>query len=157
MMWTKGAHQSAKFQTFMKFHQIRTLIGSFCWKYITFQLKSSEVITSHDTEEWCKIWVKVICCFKNDKNLVNFDPSTQSLKNLYFDWFLLYKVYNIWPKKYRGVIFHDTEEWCKIWRKTDLWFGKWHEEFDRFSPEHLKVSELALWRDPFVQSRKCMG
>ena len=23
-------------------------------------------------------------------------------------------------KKYRGVIFHDTEEWCKIWRKTDL-------------------------------------
>ena len=23
-------------------------------------------------------------------------------------------------KKYRGVIFHDTEGWCKIWRKTDL-------------------------------------
>ena len=23
-------------------------------------------------------------------------------------------------KKYIGVIFHDTEEWCKIWRKTDL-------------------------------------
>ena len=28
-------------------------------------------------------------------------------------------------KKYRGIILHDTEEWCKIWRKTDLWFGKW--------------------------------
>ena len=23
-------------------------------------------------------------------------------------------------KKYRGVIFHDTEESCKIWRKTDM-------------------------------------
>ena len=28
-------------------------------------------------------------------------------------------------EKYRSVIFHDTEEKCKIWRKTDLWFGKW--------------------------------
>ena len=53
-------------------------------------------------------------------------------------------------KKCTGVIFHDTEEWCKIWRKTDLWFGKWHEEFDKFSPEHFKVSKLALLWDPFV-------
>ena len=60
-------------------------------------------------------------------------------------------------RKYRGVIFHDTEESCKIWRKTDLWFGKWHEEFGKFSPEHLKVSKLGLWWDPFVQSRKCMS
>ena len=70
---------------------------------------------------------------------------------------------SFWPtyimfelKKYRGVIFHDTEEWCKIWRKTDLWFGKWHEEFGRSSPEHLKVSKLGLWWDPFIQSRKCI-
>ena len=25
-------------------------------------------------------------------------------------------------KKYRGLIFYDTGEWCKIWRKSDLWF-----------------------------------
>ena len=60
-------------------------------------------------------------------------------------------------KKYRGVIFHDTEEWCKIWRKTDLWFGKWHEEFGKFSPEHSKVSKLGLWWGPFVQSGKCIS
>ena len=71
---------------------------------------------------------------------------------------------SLWPKyimfelkKYRGVIFHDIEEWCNIWRKTDLWFGKWHEEFCEFSTEHLKTSKLELWRDPFVQSRKCMS
>ena len=60
-------------------------------------------------------------------------------------------------KKYRGIMFHDTEEWCKIWRKTNLWFGKWHEELGKFLPEHLKVSKLGLWWDPFVQSRKCIS
>ena len=60
-------------------------------------------------------------------------------------------------KKYRGVIFHDTEDWCKIWRKTELWFGKWHEEFGKFSPEHSKFSELGLWWDPFIQIKKCMS
>ena len=39
-------------------------------------------------------------------------------------------------KKYKGAMFHDTRVWCKIWRKADLWFGKWHEEFGKFSPEH---------------------
>ena len=60
-------------------------------------------------------------------------------------------------KKYRGVIVHDTEEWWKIWRKTNLWFGKWHEEFGEFSPQYLEVSKLGLWWDPFSQSRKCMS
>ena len=60
-------------------------------------------------------------------------------------------------KRYREVIFHDTKEWRKIWRKTYLWFGKRHEEFGKFSSEHLKVSKLELWRDSFVQSRKCMS
>ena len=59
-------------------------------------------------------------------------------------------------KKYRGFIFHGTEEWSKIWRKTDLWFRKWHEEFGKFSLEHSQVSKLKLWWDSFIQRRKCM-
>ena len=59
-------------------------------------------------------------------------------------------------KKYRGVISHDTEEWCNIWRKTDLLLGKWQEELGKFSPQHSKVSKLEFWWDPLVQSRKCM-
>ena len=58
---------------------------------------------------------------------------------------------SLWPKykmfelkKYRWVIFHDTEEWCKIWRKSDLGFEKWYEKFGKLSPEHLKVSKLGL-------------
>ena len=81
----------------------------------------------------------------------------ENLKNLLFNWLLWPKYIMFELKKYRGVMFHDTEKWCKIWRKTDLWFGKWHEEFGKFSPEHLKVSKLGLWWDPFVQSRKCMS
>ena len=55
------------------------------------------------------------CCFKNDKNLVNFDPSTQKLKN---NWTLICpfraNYITFYLKKYRGVICHDTEESCKI-------------------------------------------
>ena len=57
-------------------------------------------------------------------------------------------------KKYIGIMFHDTEESCKIWRKTDSLLRKWYEKFGKFSPEHLKVSKLVLLWDPFVQSRK---
>ena len=38
---------------------------------------------------------KTIYCFKNDKNLVNFHSSTQSLKNLHFDGSFSCKVYNV--------------------------------------------------------------
>ena len=39
-------------------------------------------------------------------------------------------------------MFHDTEEWCKVWRKTDSWFQKLHEEFGEFSHNHSKVAKF---------------
>ena len=50
----------------------------------------------------------------------------KSLKSLHFDSSLSCKVNSVWPKKYRWVIFHDTEEPSQIRRKMDLRFGKWH-------------------------------
>ena len=44
----------------------------------------------------------------------------------------------------RGVMCHDIEEWYKIWRGIDLSFQNWHDEFDEFWPEHLKVSEMFI-------------
>ena len=38
-----------------------------------------------------------------------------------------------------------------------LWFGKWHEKFEKFSPEQPTVSKLTLWWDTFIQSRKCIS
>ena len=40
---------------------------------------------------------------------------------------------------------------------TDLWFGKWHEEYGKVSPEHLKVSKLRFWWDPLIQSWNSMS
>ena len=40
---------------------------------------------------------------------------------------------------------------------TDLWFRKWHEECDKFPPEHLKVSKLGFWWDPLIPSWKSMS
>ena len=38
---------------------------------------------------------KLICCFKNDKSLVNFDLGTWNSQNFYSDWFLLCKVFKV--------------------------------------------------------------
>ena len=82
----------------------------------------------------------------------------KSLKILHFNGLLLAKACNVWAKKVQlGVIFHDARVWCKIWRKTDFWLGKWHDEFDKFPPEYIKFSKLELSLDPFIQSRKCMS
>ena len=45
------------------------------------------------------------------------------------------------PKKYRGIIFNETEEGYKIWRGIDVFFENWHKKFDKFWPEHSKVSK----------------
>ena len=88
---------------------------------------------------------KTICCFKNDRNLVNFNLSTQVSNIFTLTGPFRPKDITFDLKKSRGVTYHDNEEWCKIWRKTDLWFEKWHEEFGKVSPEHLEMSKLGLW------------
>ena len=66
----------------------------------------------------------------------------QNFKNLNFNELLLTEVYNVWAKKkYRGVMFDCAEDWCKIWRQTDLYFLIWHEEFWKFSSEHVRKSK----------------
>ena len=44
-------------------------------------------------------------------------------------------------KKNTGIIFHETEEGYKFWRGIDLSFQYWHKKFDKFWPEHSKVSK----------------
>ena len=137
----------------LKFHQICTLIGSSCWKYVKFQPKSIEDLSLIAMKIDAKCGGKLICCFKNDENFVNFHLRIRNSQNFYFQWFLLCKVYKTWPKKLQRsyILWHWRV--MQIW-KTGLWFWKWHDKYGRFSPEYLKVSELGIWWDPFIQSRK---
>ena len=37
---------------------------------------------------------------------------------------------------------YEIEERYKIWNRNDLPFQTWHEEFDKFWPEHSKTSKI---------------
>ena len=91
------------------------------------------------------------------KEFDKFDLSTRKSQKVSLKWALLSKVYIVELKKYRAVIFHETEEGYKVWRGIYLSFQNWHKEFDKFWPENSKVSKLELWWDLFVRSRKYMS
>ena len=85
---------------------------------------------------------KMNCPFKNDMmNLANFHQIIfVSLKivTLMRSFYLKYKMYEL--KIYRGVLRHDSEEWCKIQRGIDVSVQNW-QEFDKFCPDHSKISK----------------
>ena len=141
-----GQNEPIKVQSFklstghVKFYQVCTLIGSLKYKFLA---KKYRGVISHDPEDWCKIWRKTDLLFQKWQEFGEIWPEhSQVSKTCTFicSYCAKYLMFDL--KKYRGVIFHDTEGWCKIWRKTDLWFGKWHEEYGKFSPEQFKVSKL---------------
>ena len=56
------------------------------------------------------------------------------------------------PKEYRGVIFYNTEESCKVWHTKKWWetcrgigllFQNWHKEIDKFRFDHSKISKIS--------------
>ena len=107
------------------------------------ELKIYRGVMCNDTEEWWKIWRG------NDLFLRSWQ---KEFDEFWFENLKVSKIYTLmgcfWPKyimfeliKYRGVMFDGTEYWCKICK---LWFGKWHEQFDQFSPEHTTVTKLEL-------------
>ena len=82
MILTKAAQKSAKISG--KFQLFR-LISPNLYFGMLLLLKVCTVSAKKSTEELCLLILKIdakleqnpICCFKIDKNLVNFDPGTQ--------------------------------------------------------------------------------
>ena len=106
----------------VKFHQICTLINSL--KY-TILAKKYRGVISHDPEDWCKIWKKTYLLFQKWQEFGEIWPEhSKGYKTCTFTCSYCAKYLMFDLEKYRGVIFHDTEGWCKIWRKIDLWFRK---------------------------------
>ena len=76
MMFKKGAHQSAKFQTFDCSGEISpNLYIDRLLLLKVYKISAKKVLNSNAKSE-----EKTIFCFKNDKNWVNFDPSTKKSK-----------------------------------------------------------------------------
>ena len=141
MIWTKGAHQSAKFQTFDCSRKI-SLNLYFDIRFLmlkVYKILAKKVQRSYVLWPWRlmqnlkKNWSAVS---KTTRIWWNLNRAFESLKICTFIGSCCAKYLMLDLKKYRGVMFHDIEEQCKISRKTDLWFGKWHEEVGKFSPEH---------------------
>ena len=63
-----------------------------------------------------KIEEELACRFKVDmRNFTNFELSTRKSKKFVFYWFVVTKDQSLFQlQKYRGVIFHDTEELYKL-------------------------------------------
>ena len=105
MIFSKGVHHSATFQTFdcssevspnlyldrLPLIKVYKVPAKKVWRKYLMMPKSG-----------AKFEEKLIFCFKNNKNLVTF-ISPFCAKYITFDL-----------KKYRGVIYHDTKESCQI-------------------------------------------
>ena len=66
----------------------------------------------------------------------------ESLKIFHFNELLLSKVYIVWAKKIQMTYLSWNWIGIQIWRGIDLSFKNWHKEFDKFWPEHSKVSKI---------------
>ena len=73
----------------------------------------------HDNEERCRIWRGIDLSFQNwQEKFDEFWPEHSkvskrcTLMGCFWTKYIMFE-----PKKYRGFMFHDTEEWWEIWRK----------------------------------------
>ena len=92
-----------------------------------------------DTEEWLKIRRKTDLLLQMWQIFGELWPEHLKVSKLCtLNGSICAKYMTFDLKKYRGIILHDTVEWCKIWEKSDLWLRKWNEAFSKFLLEHLK-------------------
>ena len=139
--WLDKIHQIPH----IKFETIKQLFFNFASVFNAMRGKSDfRRFMCYGNEEWCKIWKGTDLSVQNGHDEINkfwLKHSKISKICSLMGWF--WPKYTMFkPKKYRAVMLDGTQDWYNVWRKTDLCFQKWHEEFGKFSPEYLKVSKL---------------
>ena len=115
------------------------------------------LVMSHYPGYLCKIWRKTDLLFQKWQEFGEFWPEHLKVSKICTfigSFCATYLMFNL--KKYRSSVSWHRRVMQNL-KKTDLWFGKWHEEYGKFSPEHLKASELWLWWNPLIQSRESMS
>ena len=119
-------------------------MGSYWAKYILFELKKNRGVIFHETEEGYKICRGINSTFQNwHKEFDKIWPKHSKVSKIFILMGSFWAKYILFElKKYRGIIFHKTEERYKIWRGIDLSLQNWHKEFDKIWLEHSKVSTI---------------
>ena len=128
MIWTKGPHQSAKFQTFDYSRKISpNLYFDRLLKVYRISAKKNRGVISHDSEDWCKIWRQTDLLFQKMTRIWwNLTLALASLQGLQFYLLLLCKVFNVWPKEVQrsylswhwGVMQNLKKNWLVVWKMT---------------------------------------
>ena len=130
MIWTKGAHQSAKFQTFNCSRKISpNLYFDRLLLLKVYKISAKKVQRSYVSWHW-----RVMQNLKKNWFVVSkmtriwwiLTRALKSLTNLHFDWFLLCKVFNVWPKKVQRsylswhwrVMQNLKKNWLVVWKMT---------------------------------------
>ena len=90
-------------------------MGFFSPKLKIFELKIYRWVLFHDNEEWCKNWYEEFDEFWSEHSKIS---KICALLSCLWPKHIMFKL-----KKYRGVMFDGTEDWCKIWWKTDSGFN----------------------------------
>ena len=153
MIWTKGANQSPKFQSFGCSSKISpNLYFDRLLLLKVYKISAKKVQRSHVSWLWRGIqnlkknWFVVSKLTRIWRVLT---WALENLKKLRFDRLLMCKLFNAWPKKVERsylswhwrVMQKLKKNWLVVWKMT---WGIW-----QFAPEHWKVSKLGLWCDPW--------
>ena len=125
-------------QIFSRALKTGILMESFNPRLKMYELKIHRGDIGHDNEELRKIWRGTALSFQNwHEEFDEFWPEHLKVSKIFILMGSFWAKYILFQlKKYRGVIFHGTEERYKIWRGIDLSFQNWHNEFGKFWPEH---------------------
>ena len=115
-------------------------------------------IISYDFEDWCEIWRKTDLLFQKWQEFGEFwleHSKVSKMCTFIGSCCAKYLMFEL--KKYRGVTLPSFMTLKNDAKSEEKLTWKWHEEYGKFSPEHLEVSKLGLWWDPLIQSRKSMS
>ena len=130
----------------LKVSKMFILMCSFWAMYILFELKKNRGVIFYETEEGYKICRGINSSFENwHKKVGKIWPEHSKVSQIVILMGSFWAKYILFElKKYRGIIFHETEEGYKICTGINLSFQNWRKEFDKIWPEHSKSQKLSF-------------
>ena len=148
MIWTKGGHQRAKFQTFDCSCEVSpNLYFDRLLLLKVYKISAKKIQRSYISRPWRvmqnskKNWFVVS---KMTRIRWILTQALKSLKNLHFDWFVYCEVFNVWPKKVQRS--YLSWQWrAKFEEQLTLWVEKMTGIWQIFTRalESVKIGTLS--------------